>query len=233
MASQLGLSTKLCDLEPYILGKKYFGEAKNQPRLTQEILDKFVKCLEEDPIAKEFFTVFDSANDFYNTAVDFKHFIPKDMRTEVFYAAKNGFGYVQVPSFCVYMLRKAWDKCNGIPNLIFKVLPATCIKEFCKKEYLLGGLSLRDVVCNVCTPDYTPLSLYHPKNKLKDFTEIYIHSTDMVAAIPHSIGDCLSEDSVTSIKLETNGLAINGVLLRTMCGYVGAINSNYDLRGLL
>lgn len=233
MASSLGFSTKLCDLEPYILGKKYFGEAKNQPRITQEIFDKFVRCLEEDPIAKEFFTVFDAAADFYNTAVDFKYHIPKEMRTEVFYAAKNGYAYVQVPSFCVFMLTKAWEKCSGIPNLLFKVLPAVCIKEFCKKDYLLGGLTLRDVICNVCTPKYTPLSMYHSKNKLKEFTEVYIQSTDMVAAVPNSIGDCLSEDSIASIKLGTYGLEINGVLIRTMCGYVGATNSNYDLRRLL
>lgn len=233
MSTTLGFSTKLCDLEPYILGKKSFGEAKDQPRLNQEIFDEFIRRLEEDPIAKEFFNAFEAAADFYNTMLDFKHFIPKEMRTEVFYAAKNGFGYVQVPSFCVYMLRKAWDSCYGIPNLLFKVLPATCIKEFCKRDYLLGGLSLRDVICNVCSEDFTPLSLYHPKNKLDKFTELYISSTDMVAAVPNSIGDCLSEDTIASIKLGPNGLEVNGVLLRTMCGHVGAINSFYDLRELL
>lgn len=225
--------TDLSSLEPYILGKKFTGTAKNVARGNPKVLEDFLTLLEEDPIAKEFFNAYDIAADFYKTMVDFRHFIPKELREEVFYAAKIGKMYREVPSFCVYILEKAWEQCNGIPNLIFKIVPVTAIKKFCEEGYFLGGLTLRDVVCNICNEEYTPLSFYHPKNKVGDFTELYIPSADMVAAVPNSIADTLDDNSVTQITVVSNGLEVNGVLLRTMCNHVGAINSIYDLRELL
>jgi len=109
----------------------------------------------------------------------------------------------------------------------------TALKKFLEEGYFLGGLSLRDVICNVCTEEYSPLSLYHPKNKLKDFTEIYVQSTDMVAAVPHIIADALDDASIMSIESTNNGLSTKGVLLRTMANRVGAVNSTYDLRNVL
>ena len=234
MTNNIEFNTDLSSLEPYILGKSFTGVCKNQTRCDQEVLENFLTLLEEDSVAKGFFEAFDLASDFYKTMIDFKEFIPKEQRDEVFYAAKNGGTmYKQIPSFCVYVLRKAWEQCNGIPNLLFKIVPITAIKKFCEEGYFLGGLSLHDVVCNVCTEEYSPLSLYHPKNKLKDFTEIYVASTDMVAAVPHSIAEHLDDNSISTIKVTPNGLETNGVLLRTMANHVGAINSVYDLRELL
>lgn len=226
-------NTDLNSLSPYILGKKYFGKAKNVTRGNPEILSKFLTLLEADPIAKEFFNAYNISSDFYNTMIDFKHFIPKEHRDEVFYAAKVGKMYREVPAFCVYILEKAWEQCNGMPNLLFKVIPIQAIKKFCEEDYFLGGLSLRDVICNICCEDYSPVSFYSPKNKVGNFTELYIPSADMVAAVPNSIADCLDDNSVTQIVLGTNGLEIHGKLLRTMANHVGAINSTYDLRELL
>lgn len=228
------LNTDLVSLEPYITGHKFYGECKKDTvRYNEEILKKFLTMLEEDPIAKEFFTAYEVSQDFYKTMVDFRKIIPKELQNEVFYAAKNGCMYKEIPAFCVYLLRKAWNESYGIPNLIIKKLPTTALQKFLAKDYFLGGLSLKDAICNVCTDEYVPLSVYHPKNKLKDFTELYIASADMVAAVPHSIGDALTDDAIASIKVTPNGLSTNGVLLRTMCNYVGAINSTYDLRELL
>lgn len=225
--------TDLSSLEPYILGKKFTGVAKNVTRCDADILKKFLTALEEDKIAKEFFNAYDIAGDFYKTMVDFKHIIPKEYREEVFYAAKNGKMYKEVPAFCVYIISKAWESCNGIPNLILKTIPLPALKKFFEEGYFAGSITLRDVICNICCEEYTPLSLYHLKNKMKDFTEIYVQSTDMVAAVPHSIAESLNDESIASIDCTANGLETNGVLLRTMAGHVGAINSVYDLRKVL
>ncbi len=233
MPNKVEFSTNLSELEPYILGRKFSGECKNQPRGNAEIFQKFVDMVDQDEIAKTFFEAYNLAADFYNTMIDFKHFIPKDMRDEVFYAAKNGVLYTQVPALCVYLLRTAWEQCYGIPNLIFKVIPATALRKFCEKGYFLGGLTLMDVVCNICSEEYKPLSLYHPKNKLKEFTEIYVPATDMVVAVPHSIGDLIDENNVTAISCGPNGLEIEGMFIRTLANHVGAVNSVYDLRSVL
>jgi hypothetical protein len=130
-------------------------------------------------------------------------------------------------------LQKSWKLCYGIPNLLFKVVPTAAIKKFCEEGYFMGGLSLRDVVCNVCTEEYVPLSFYHPKNKLKDFSEIYVQSADMVAAVPHAIAEGLDDASISAINVTPNGMEVNGMLLRTMANHVGAVNSIYDLREVL
>ena len=221
----------LIELEPYITGKQFTGTI-DMPRCPEEVLKKFLNMLEEDDIAKEFFNTYDVAQNFYTTMPDFKHFIPKELQVECFYAAKNGVLYKEIPALCVYILRKANDVCNGIPNLIPKVVPSNVLNEWCKKGYF-NGITLKDAICNVCNSKYKPLSSTYLKNPVDDFVEIYITSTDMVAAVPKKIADCLDEASIERIELTENGLAVDGVLLRTLANYVGAINSYYDLRKLI
>lgn len=222
----------LNDLEPYINGKKFTGEVE-VARGDEAILKKFLNLLEEDDIAKEFFNTYDVAQNFYTTMPDFKQIIPKELQVECFYAAKNGVMYKEIPAFCVFLLKKAIAECDGIPNLIPKVIPSNVLNEWCKKGYFGGGLSLKDVICNICTPNYKPLCNTYLKNVVGDFTEIYVTSTDMVAAIPNKIAECLDDESIRNIVLTSNGLSTNDVILRTMCNYVGAINSYYDLRKLI
>lgn len=233
MSNKSTFETDLSTLEPYILGKKFTGVAKNITRCTSEIYQKFLDLLEEDALAKRFFDVYTVPADFYRTMVDFNHHIPKEYRTEVFYAAKVGYFSPQVPSFCLYLVTEAWKRAEGMPNMVVKLLPTTAMKKFFEEGYFADNYSLYDVICDLCTENYKPLCLYHPKNKVGDFTEIYVKETDMVAAVPNAIADALDDDSVLAIKLTPNGLETGGVLLRTMGGYVGAINSNYDLRELL
>lgn len=234
MAESVKISNlRLIDLEPYVLGKSFTGEAKNVPRLTKDLFEKFLTMLAENEIAKSFFDAYDHYKDFYTTAVDFRALIPKEMQMEVFYAAKNGSYYVEVPSFCVYMVKCAWEQASGMPNMLPKLIPHPVLTEFFKKDYFLGGLTFRDVVCNVVCDEYNPVSISKPRNKVKDFTELYVEDTDMIAAVPNKIADHLDDTAVLEIKETQNGLESNGVLLRTMCGYAGAINSKYDLRELI
>lgn len=223
----------LSELEPYILRKAEAEGSADTKILTRDVFALFMKMLQEDPIAKDFFESYDSYKDFYKTAVDFAHLIPKDLQMEVFYAAKIGCFYTGIPSFCVYMIKRAWTEANGIPNLIPKLLPSVVLNEVFKKGYFTGLTSLRDVICNVACKDYNPLSETNLRNRVGDFTEIYIKSTDMVAAVPNVIADALDDNSILNITVEPNGLTTNGMLLRTMCNYVGAINSTYDLRELI
>lgn len=221
----------LNDLEPYILGKKFSGKNKKTVCMDKRLYEDFMTQLEEDPIAKQFFDNFELYKDFFDTMVDFKEIYPKEFWEELFYAAKLGGDiYRGIPNFCVYMLKKAWKEANGIPNLIIKLLPKSLLKLFTAEGYFIGGITLQEVIMNVCTRDYVPLSMHHLKNKVGDFVEIYVATTDMVAAVPEDIANQLGDDGIIRIEESQNGLVTNGILLRTMCNRLGCINSTYDLR---
>ena len=230
----------LIDLYPYVMGKSHFAEVKVRARLDQDYLKLFVNMLSEDQVAQKYFEVLMVHEDFYNTLVDFNHFIPPEQQAEVFYAAKLGRGYREIPSFCAYILDLAWKQCNGIPNLIPKVLSGTHLRKFCGEGYLLGGLSLHDAICNVCTDQYMPFNSVNTKNLIKakttdelDFYEIYIRESDMVAAVPKSIGDVLTDSTISKISVTPNGLFVGGQYIRTMANHLGVINSIYDLREVI
>lgn len=219
--------------EPYITGKKNTGEAPPATPLEPATLQKFIDCVTGDPVAKQVFNNCLNAAEFYDIVVDFKYLIPKDQRKEVFYAAKYGKYCPQVPSFCTFLLSRAWQQCQGIPNLVVKSLTKGMLSNFCTVGYFSNGVTLQDVICNVCHEEYVPLSEVTPRNKTKEFTELYVRATDMVAAVPHAIADQLSDTDVLDITVTPHGLSCKGMLLRTMAGHYGITNSVYDLRDVI
>lgn len=223
----------LPELVPYITGKRYLDTDSKMVDRNKEWIDKFMELLSSDKIAQEFLKTLDTPSQFYDTMLDFKEFIPSKYWSECFYSAKCGKYYTEIPSICVFFLQRAYEKCNGIPNLLLKVLPYSFLNKCFQYGFFSGGLTLSDAICNVCNPQYHPLSKEKLKNRIGDFTEIYIQSTDMVAAVPNKIADFLSNDAILKIEETPDGLAVEGKLLRTMANYVGAINSTYDLRALL
>lgn len=226
-------SKTLSDWEPFITGTKFTKDCKEMVRLDESQLEKFIAQIRGDELISQLFDMCDDAKAFFDATVDFKQSIAAPYRKELFYAAKLKRYSISVPCFAQFLLEKAWAEAAGIPNLILKLLPQTAIHEFCSKGYFLGGLTLREVICNVCTEDYAPLSSLHLRNKLSDFTEIYVESTDMVAAVPHSISDALSDEAIRSIAMTPNGLAVGDRLIGTFAGHFGVCNSHYDLRGLI
>lgn len=234
MKNAITASSTLNDLEPFITGKSFSG-VSSKPRVTvsKELLQNFLTALNQDDIARSFFSAYDSYTDFFETMIDFKTAVPTQLREEVFYSAKNGGIYTSIPAFSVFLLKRAWEHANGIPNLIPYLLPLPAFNNFCKEGYFGGGLTLRDVICNVCTSDYVPLSDRNLKHKMNDFYEVYIPQCNAVAALPNRISESLDDKSIRNITKGKNGLEVNGILLRTMSGYVGAINSTYDLRELI
>lgn len=226
-------SKTLTEWEPFILGKEFTKDSSNVSRLQENLLERFITELKGDQIAYALFNGCDDAKTFFDATVDFKHWIPRQYMKELFYAAKLKRYTLTVPCFAQFLLEKAWKQANGIPNLIIKLLPTQAVTEFCSKDYFLGGISLHDVICNVCTEDYTPLSETHLRNKLSTFTEIYVMETDMVAAVPHEVSDALSDEAIRSITLLPSGLAVGDRLLSTFGGHYGASHSNYDLRDIV
>lgn len=219
------------ELRPYIVGEDFTGESTTA-RIDERALEKFAQMMAESPSASITLEQCEHYKDFYAIEVDFKSAINVKDRENCFYAFKNGEYCLQVPPFAQYIIKRAWEAYK-IPNLIVKVIPIPVLKEFFKKGYFAGGLTFKDVVCNIACPEYVPFSDIVVRNNVGEYVELYIEQEDMVAVVPKSIGMALDDDTLKRVKYTEYGLAVGTLLLRTMCGYNGGINSTYDLRNLV
>lgn len=219
------------ELKPYITGEEFTGKFTGE-RVSELAIEHMAQYVAESVTATVTLEQCDSYKDFFDIEVDIKKQIdPKD-RSNCFYALKNGSYCLQIPPFCQYMIKRAWEAYK-IPNLIPKIIPVPVLKEFFKEGYFSAGVTLKDVICNVACQEYTPFSEARYKNNVGGNVELYIESEDMVAMVPRSIGDALDMDTLKRIRKTDYGLAVENILLRTMCGYMGAVNSIYDLRSLI
>lgn len=224
---------KLIDWEPYVLGEKFMGDAKERPVVSLDLLGQVGADIAGDQIAKQAFDMCEKYTDFYEIMPDAKAWIPMPQRQEVFYALKCGKYNPDIPSVALYLVQKAWKECYNIPNLILKVLPQSYLKQFCARGFFGNGYCLRDLICNVCTDQYTPLAAHRLKVKHTSYTEIYVESTDMVAAVPNNVADTLTDSAIQNLTVSPAGIAYGDSLLRTMGGSYGITNSIYDLRELV
>lgn len=230
------MNKDICDctipeLAPYIRGEVYTG-TYDGAHINADAISTFCDLLESSMTAKVTLENCEHHKDFYSIEVDFKHYINAADRENCFYAAKNGSYCRQIPPFCQYMIKKAWEAYK-IPNLIPKLLPAPVLEMFFKKDYLTGGVTLHDAICNIACDEYNEFTQTRIRNNFGRYMELYIEESDMVAVVPKSIGQAIDDDTLRRVSPVEYGLAVNGILLRTMCGYTGAINSTYDLRALI
>lgn len=221
----------LDEMAPYVLGKKF----SDQPvaKRSSASNDKFVRMVNESVTAKVTLEAAEDWHDFYAIEKDFANIIPKDDKEEAFYAAKNGEYSLLVPSFMIYMIKRAYFTEYKSPNLILKQMHERVLNMFFSKGYLGGSLTVQDVICSVCDEHYVPLSKTNLRNKCLGYTEIYVQSTDMVALLPNTLADLLDDNSIDKMVVTESGLSTGGQILRTMGGLRGIVNSVYDLRKVI
>lgn len=223
----------LLDYAPYIDGKVTVPNKKQVPRISMEQAMEFAERVKRDTVVEQLFNMCEKYSDFFSMHVDARKWVPKELQSDAFYTLKNGEYFEMIPAICVYIIRKAWNECSGIPNLLLKIIPKTYLNQFFADGFLPSGYRLYDVILSVCDCEYTPLSETQLKVQHKNFSEVYVRETDMVAAIPNSIADELTNSMIEIIKVTPSGLTIGGSLIRTMGGYYGITNSVYDLRELV
>lgn len=222
---------KITEYANLVLGKEYLGQS-NRQSVSSDVYQDFIDKLSKYSDIKQVFNATNSHAEFFSACKDFSRWTPKHAQKEVFYAAKNGFYSKDVPADCIFLVKLAFNRVS-IPNLILKQVPSSVSKTWFAEGYFTGGYTLRDVICTYCAPDYIPISDTNTKVKHNTYTEIYIKSTDMVAAVPNKIGDLLSLNDIENIECDVNGLHIGGNYIRTLGGYYGASNSVYDLRRIV
>lgn len=221
----------IMEMAPYIYGTEFTRECSNPVRCTPYMYDKVIdaaSCSDDyEGLMKHIFDY----RDFVEMAPDISRLFPVSEREEMFYCLKNG-GYCEdVPAKCIYVLKEGYNKYDSA-TLALKATPAPLLKIFFQKNYF-NNCTMRDVIKNFIDPDYEPLTPSNLRIKHEMYHEIYVASQDMVALVPPSISEKLSDRDLADITLGKDGLEIKGLLLRMMGGYYGACNSTYDLRLLV
>lgn len=222
----------LAELQPYITGERFSREAVEPYRLDINLYKNLAQVVSESVSAQKNLDVCELPVDFYRVEPDIKYLVPMQAREEMFYALKNGAANPDVPSKLVYYIKKSYNM-DKMPNLIFKKIPESELKVFFQENYLGNGYTIRDVVCSIIDPHYIPVNNYTRLVKYDNFVEVYVESTDMVAALPNPMVKNLSQRDIHNIKVDSSGLRIGDCYLRSLGGYYGAVNSIYDLRECL
>lgn len=222
----------LIDLEPYINGQKFTRPAHAPYRGDTELFDKISKLVQCGNTAKQNLAIYEIPKEFYEVEPDFKHFIPKEAQEEMFFALKNGYIVPSVPAKSIYYVRKAYNLYK-IPNLIFKLIPEKEYNIFFQENYFDDGLTMRDVICNFCYDQYSPISSSKLMTTVGDYREVYVQETDMVSIMPKKIAENFSHEDILSLKVDDHGIKLGESYVKFMNGYNGGCESIYDLRTLI
>lgn len=221
----------ILEFAPYMNGDLFTRVCPEPARCTPELYDKVLEAVAASETALKSAEYIGSYLDYMYAEPDIACLFPLSEREEMFYCLKNG-GYCEdVPAKCIYTFKELFNVYGSV-SLALKALDANTIKVFFQQNYL-HECTMRDVVKNFIDPDYEPITAVNMRVKHKDYDEVYIAATDMVALLPKALSEKLSDNDLTKITCDREGLKVDGLLLRQLGGYFGACNSIYDLRALV
>lgn len=222
----------ILDFSSYIMGLDYTRESNSPERADVQLYNIVANLVEKSFSAKINLETTEVADKFFAVEPDIASEVPKKFRSDIFYALKNGYLVDEIPSKALYIITKAYNNYK-LPNLIFKQVSDKDREILFQRNYLASGFTYRDIICSLFNPSFEPLSDKNRVIKYDTFSEVYVASTDMVAAIPNVIVENLSRSDVHKIEVDNNGLKIGNTYLRTLGGLYGSVNSIYDLRECL
>lgn len=216
-----------------IVGGKYPKDAApmKYTSITQKELDEFIDMLNINEVYKQGIETTERPSEFYNAFALFDNAVPKGEKEELFYAAKLGFFYPEVPSKLVYILRKAVDAADS-PNLAIEYLNTPAITEYICRGPLNCGITVYQLLCNLFGKSFKLLTSARRRAKFNDWWEYYIPDKDRVCLIPDDIAQGLSsrEDLTSICYSEKMGVCVYEQPLRTMKGHLGITKNDFDLR---
>lgn len=221
----------LLDMTPYITGDLFTRECASPVRCTPSMLAKAVAEAEVSETFNVSIKYIESYQDFVMMEPDIGAQFPKSEREEIFYCLKNKGYSPAVPARCIYVMKTLYEK-YGSASIALKALNKNLFTIFFQKNYM-DGYTMRDVIKTFCDPEYEPFTVSRLRVQHKDYDEVYIASTDMVALLPKPISQRIQDVDIPKIIVTKYGLELDGYVLRQLAGYYGAVNSTYDLRGLI
>lgn len=197
---------KITEYAPYILGEVTTRQGLVEPyRLTTERFNEYFDIFAKSRTADQVMRVCESSKAFFYVEDTLKRYVSKEERDEFFFSIKNGFFYEGVPSISLYKILKAYNLYK-LPNLIFKIFSKTACDVFFTDNHLSNDICWRDIICNVISDSYKPVTDVDVKVRYEDFSEVYIAADDMIAAIPNEIADSLSFEDIKGLHSECGSL---------------------------
>lgn len=225
---------RVIDYAPYVMGAKSPWEiTKKVCRADKDLLKMGAELLEVHPTAMQNLKVLKSPRIFYAQEPDMANDIGGFSKEELFYALKLGFASDVAPAKLLYFIKTAYEE-YGSPNFIFKICLERDLQDFLSAGYLASGYNLRDVICSVTKiNNYTPLSEGKLAVPVEDHWDVYITSEDAIAMMPEELKNMLSHADIEKLKVSGGRIYLGQKPITQLGRYVGAVNSCYDLRGLL
>lgn len=224
---------RIVEAADYILGRRFLSEEVVEPfRGSLELLQLGRNLLQKHQTASLNLDQLESYKVFYKMEPDLEKEVAKEAQEELFYALKLNYLSPLIPAKSLYLFTKIYNLYGSL-NLIPKALPRADLSLLFTKGYVAEGYTVRDVLCTLFDEQYKPLSegeLCVPNKKNWD---IYIEETDMVAIVPTEIRNRLTNDDIKRLKVEGKEIKLGGTPIRFLGTQVGAVNSTYDLSGLV
>lgn len=224
----------LIEINNLIRGK--FGRnpkiVKLQECATKEDLDFFRSLLAISESYIGSLQRIEVASEFYDAYELFKKSIPVEKQAEMFYAAKLGFVFDNVPSRLVYILNKAIKTYDTV-NVAISSIDNRILQKFLDKGSLHPDIIIKDVVDSLYGKDTELITNTNRKVKADDETyEIYVQNTDRVVVVPADIANCIeSREDLENINFKDDlGVCLYDKPLRTFNGRLGITYDDYDLR---
>ena len=193
-------------------------------------MGRWLTYLEMSPTAKELLPLTESAMDFFRVEKDLALIVPRAEWNECFYSLKNGFVAPNCPAQFIYFAKTCYDMYH-ICNLIAPMLPSEVHNKVTRNGYFGAGYTALDAICNFVTPDFQPVTEERYLVRCGDWYEAYIPATNMVAALPASIAQNFTNETLCQVELTPGiGLTLKGRPLAAFGDGAGRSDSFYDLR---
>lgn len=221
----------ILEMYPYIMGEVYTRDRHEPSRFDNKIWAVVRNRVADSETFDYTIKNVQTCSDFMKLQPDIAEAIPRSLQEEMFYSLKLGFYSPEVPAKCIYIMKTLFEK-HGSFSLALKALPVSTFNLFFQTRYF-SGVTMRDIAKTFCDPDFEPFSPSKLRLKHKDYDEVYVTSEDMVALLPKAISEKLTDTDLPRIVKEKTDLMIDGLKIRQMGQYFGAVNSTYDLRELI
>lgn len=205
------------------------------PSFTQEHIMEFKRLLKISSRIESSYEDTEDSNSFFSMFPDIKKILGTSVCVEVFYATKTGFYYNGIPAKLVYILSKlfmsgSYKSVNTAINSAVRILSIYAKSSW---DYSGTELNMKDVIENIIGKPITLLTASVPKTESNGLYELWVPNVERVALLPDYIFEKLSYQDCERVEYTTEGLALNGMLLRTFQDRLGIVKDDFDLRECL
>ncbi len=180
----------------------------------------------------KWFSQTEDYKEFYEAFELFDKAFHKNLKEDVFFAAKLGCIFEGVPSRLAFIIKKALRE-NPTNNTAIESIDERTFGSYLKKGSLPEGITILDVIEQLVGSSVQLISSHRRKVENRDGSyDIYVQNVDRIVIVPKDIGDMINSlEDLKNINYRKGiGVCIDDTPLRTLNGRVGVTVKEYDLR---